>query len=124
MSYWVAFEQEKRAANNLYTRPGIGRPNMKNTVWTTQAVCLLGLLLLSGCASTIPSPIAPTRLGASQDQATVQALHKRLQERERTISIQNYKIDVMSSQLDALKRIDQDMTAQRRPVRNSMTVAP
>ena len=96
---------------------------MKNTVWTTQAVCLLGLLLLSGCASTIPSPIAPTRLGASQDQATVQALHKRLQERERTIAKQNYRIEVMASQLDALKRIDQDTKAQQRPVRTLMNEA-
>ena len=97
---------------------------MKNTVWTTQAVCLLGLLVLSGCASTTPPPLAPTRVGTSQDQATVQALQKRLQERERTIAIQNYQIEVMSSQLDALKRIDQDSREQRRPVRNSMTVAP
>ena len=99
---------------------------MKNIVWTTQAVCLLGLVVLSGCASTTPSPIAiaPTRLGTSQDQATIQALQKRLQERERTVAMQNYQIEVMSSQLDALKRIDQDTKVQRRPVRNLMNVAP
>ncbi len=97
---------------------------MKNTVWTTQAVCLLGLVVLSGCASTIPPPAASTRLGTSQDQATIQALQKRLQERERTISMQNYQIEVLSSQLDALKRIDQDTKGQRRPVRNLMNVAP
>ena len=97
---------------------------MKNTVWTTQAVCVLGLLVLSGCASTTSPPIAPTRLGASQDQATVQALQKRLQERERTIAKQNYQIEVMASQLDALKRIDQDSQGQWQPVRNSMSGAP
>ena len=97
---------------------------MKNTVWTTQAVCLLGLVVLSGCTSTIPPPAASTRLGTSQDQATIQAFQKRLQEREQTIARQNYQIEVMSSQLDALKRIDQDMKAQRRPVRNSMNIAP
>ena len=97
---------------------------MKNTVWTTQAVCFLGLVVLSGCASTIPPPAAPTRLGTSQDQATIQALQKRLQERERTIAKQNYQIEVMASQLDALKRIDQDSQGQWQPVRNSMSGAP
>jgi hypothetical protein len=95
---------------------------MKTIVWTTHGICLLGLVVLSGCASTIPP--APTRLGTSQDQATIQVLHRRLQERERTIAIQNYQIEVMSSQLDALKRIDQDTKGQRRPVRNLMNVAP
>jgi len=97
---------------------------MKHMMWTTQAVCLLGLVVLSGCGSTTPPPTAPTRLGTSQNQATVQALQKRLQKRERTIAKQNYQIEVMSSQLDALKRIDQDTQGQWRPVRNSMTVAP
>ena len=38
--------------------------------------------------------------------------------------MQNYQIEVMSSQLDALKRIDLDTRNQLRPLRNSMTVAP
>lgn len=97
---------------------------MKNMVWTTQAVCLLGLVILSGCASTIPAPTASTRLATSQDQATIQAFQKRLRERERTIAIQNYQIEIMASQLDALKRIDQDTKAQRRPVHNLKNVAP
>ena len=97
---------------------------MKNMVWTTQAVCLLCLVVLSGCTSTTPPPIAPTRLGTSHDQTTIQVLQKRLQEREQTIARQNYQIEVMSSQLDDLKRIDQDTKAQRRSVRNLMNVAP
>src|SRR6185295_12338908 len=96
---------------------------MKTIVWTIQAVCLLGLVGLSGCASTIQSPTASTRLGTNQDQATIQALQKRLQERERTVARQNHQIDVMASQLDALKRIDQDTRAPRLPMRNSVTVA-
>ena len=97
---------------------------MKNMVWTTQALCLLALVVLSGCASTTPPPSVPTRLGTSHDQTTIQVLQKRLQERERTIARQNYQIEVMSSQLDDLKRIDQDTKAQRRSVRNLMNVAP
>ena len=97
---------------------------MKPIVWTTQAVCVLGLVILSGCASTIPTPPASTRLATSQDQATIQALQKRLQGREQTIAIQHYQIEILSSQLDALKRIDQDTKVQRRPVRDLMNIAP
>lgn len=97
---------------------------MKTIVWTIQAVCLLSLVGLLGCASTTPAPTASTRLGTSQDQATIQALQKRLQARDRTIAIQNYQIEVMASQLDALKRIDQDTRAHRRAVSNLLNVAP
>ena len=96
---------------------------MKIIVWTIQAVFVLGLVGLSGCGSTTP-PIAATRFSTSQDQATIHVLHKRLHERERTIAIQNYQIEVMSSQLEALKQIDQDTRAQRRPVGNWMNVSP
>ena len=94
------------------------------TVWTIQAVCLLGLVGLSGCTSATPASIASTRIGTSQDQATIQVLQKRLEGRERIIAIQNYQIQIMSSQLEALKRIDQDTSAQRRPVGNFMRVTP
>ena len=97
---------------------------MKPIVWTTQAVCVLSLVALLGCASTIPAPTSSTRLGTSQDQATIQALQKRLQGRERTIAIQHYQIEVLASQLEALKRIDQDTRLQRRPVHNLINVAP
>ena len=97
---------------------------MKTIFWATQAVCVLSLAALSGCVSTIPAPTSSTRLGTSQDQATIQALQKRLQGRERTIAIQHYQINVLSSQLEALKRIDQDTRLQRRPVHNLMIVAP
>ena len=58
------------------------------------------------------------------DLETVQALHKRLHERERTLAERDQQIHVMSSQLDALKRIDQDIRDRRRPLRPSVTVAP
>ena len=97
---------------------------MKNMVWISQAVCIFGLVALSGCTSPMPASTAPTRLGTNQDQATIQVLHRRLQERERTIARQKYQIDVLSGQLDALKQIDQDTRGQWRPVRNSITVRP
>ena len=59
-----------------------------------------------------------------KDQATVQALQRRLRERERTIAERDQQIDVLSSQLDALKRIDQDTRDRQRPLRPSVIVTP
>ena len=66
---------------------------MKTIVWISQAFCLLGLVGLSGCASTIPALTVSTRVGTSQNQATIEVLHRRLQERERTIAIQHDQTD-------------------------------
>ena len=97
---------------------------MKTSVWTIQAVCLLGLAGLLGCTSTTASSSASARIGTSQDQATIQTLQKRLQRRERTIAMQNYQIQIMSSQLEALKQIDQDTRVKRRPVGNFVHLTP
>ena len=32
---------------------------MKRMVWTSQAVCLLGLMMLVGCTSTMPASTSP-----------------------------------------------------------------
>jgi hypothetical protein len=58
-----------------------------------------------------------------EDQATVQALQRRLQERERTLAERDQRIDLLASQLNALKRIDQDTTRDRRPLLRPSTIA-
>lgn len=58
------------------------------------------------------------------DQTTIHALHRRLHERERTIAERDQQIHVMTSQLDALKRIEEDTRDRRRPLRPSVIVAP
>ena len=96
---------------------------MKYLLWIFLAVSIVGVQF--GCASPLPvAPATPARLGTSPDQATIQALHRRLHERERTIALQNSEIERMASQLDALKQIDQDTREHRRPVRNPMTFVP
>jgi hypothetical protein len=91
---------------------------MQHRRWTIQALCGVGLLVVLGCTNTTPlSPVAPARLGTSEHQATIHALHRKLHERERTIATQHYQIEVMSSQLEALRRIDQDTRESRRRVR-------
>ena len=59
-----------------------------------------------------------------KDQTTVHALRKQLQERERLIAERDYRLAVMSKQLDDLKRIDQDGRERRRSVRPSATITP
>ena len=113
---------------------------MKNKVRAILPACILGLGILSGCANTLPpSPMAlpcpvassvPPVLSQDQttidnkDQETIQTLHKRLQERERTIATRDHQIEVLSSQSDALKLIDQDTRNQRRSVPPSMVITP
>jgi hypothetical protein len=54
---------------------------------------------------------------ANAEGASVQALQKQLSERDK-------KIDELSSQLEALKRIDQEMREKVRPIRPPSTVVP
>jgi hypothetical protein len=61
-----------------------------------------------------------TAIPKDKDKATTHALHRRLHERERIIAERDQQIAVLSSQLDALKRIDQDSRDGRRPMRHSV----
>ena len=54
----------------------------------------------------------------------VHTLQKQLQERERLIAERDLRLEVMSRQLDDLKRIELDSKDRRRPVRPSATVSP
>jgi bacterioferritin (cytochrome b1) len=54
---------------------------------------------------------------SSADPASVQSLQKQLAERDR-------KIEELSMQLDALKRIDQEMREKVRPIRPPLTTVP
>ena len=90
---------------------------------------LLGLMVLPGCVTTtppteslpaLPCPETPVRsinapAPVSQNQTIMtHALQKRLQEKERTIAAQTQQIQVLSSQLEALKQIDQETHRQPR----------
>jgi len=98
----------------------------QNLAQIVQTGCwLLGLVILSGCVTTpptdslpsLPCPMTSTSapLSVSQNKAMMtQALQKRLQEKERTIAAQSQQIEVLSSQLEAMKQIDQETTRQPR----------
>jgi uncharacterized coiled-coil protein SlyX len=89
---------------------------MQYIIWTLRAACILSLTVLANCANPT-SPAIPIRLGTSQEHATIQTLQKRLREQEQTIAIQTRQIEVLSSQLDDLKRIEQDMEERRKFIR-------
>jgi hypothetical protein len=105
---------------------------MLKAVGAILASCVLGLLMLSGCANfRRPPSITPARAVIGQDlaaisketeRATIRALHKQLQERDRTILLRDQQIDMLASQLDALKRIDQE--ERRRAVRPPAILVP
>jgi len=64
-------------------------------------------------------------LEKDKNQATIHALQKRLRERERSLTERDRQIAIMASQLDAMKRIDQDSRdRQRQPKRPAAVVAP
>ena len=102
---------------------------MRNLV---QVSWIFGFVVLSGCANLTTCPsTAPGRSSTSQDQpaipnekdqATIRALHKQLQERDQGILYRDQQIELLSSQLDALKRIDQEN--HRRAVRPPVILPP
>lgn len=103
---------------------------MRNMVRTG---CVVGFIVtVSGCANlTTPCSIAPARsvtdhdqaaLLKEKDQATIRDLHKQLQERDRAILLRDQQIEILSSQLEALKRIDQE--DHRRVVRPPALLPP
>jgi len=98
-----------------------------------QISCMVGfIVVLSGCTNlTTAPPAVPARtiIGQDQaaipkekDQATIRTLYKQVQERDRAILQRDQQIDMLSSQLDALKRIDQE--ERRRAVRPPAILAP
>src|SRR4029079_15166465 len=98
-----------------------------------QIGCMVGFILVLSCCTNLipPSPVAPARTIARQDQAgipkekeqaTIRALYKQGQERDRAILLRDQQIDMLSSQLDALKRIDKE--EGRRAVRPPAILVP
>jgi uncharacterized coiled-coil protein SlyX len=66
----------------------------------------------------VPSPKDPEQL------ATIQALQKRLHERERLIAQREQQMKIIASQLEDLKRIEQETRDRRKAMRSSAIMAP
>jgi len=74
--------------------------------------------------TTEPKDKEPPMPERDKDQATIQALQKRLRERERSLTERDRQIEIMASQLEAMKRIDQDVRDRRQSKRPAAMAAP
>ena len=136
-SAWLDLLQANGSGLNFLTGQSAGVPKVtEDFVWEVLERELDGAnvkvrTLFSDRAKRVggmlaPPPVPPqeqTTLAKGKDQATLQALQRRLQERERTLTERDRQINVLASQLEALKRIDQD-TRERRPMSPAMIVKP
>ena len=136
-SAWLDLLQANGSGLNFLTGQSAGVPKVtEDFVWEVLERELDGAnvkvrTLFSDRAKRVggmldPPPVPPqeqTTLAKGKDQATLQALQRRLQERERTLTERDRQINVLASQLEALKRIDQD-TRERRPMSPAVIVKP
>jgi TolA-binding protein len=96
---------------------------MRKEVWRSLACGLLWAFVMSGCglfnpsSSTPSASVANTSDPAVVDSGVVQALQKQIRERDRRIA-------ELTSQLEVLKVIDQDMEERRKSSRLPATLTP
>ncbi len=92
---------------------------MRKGAWHTLGSGLLWAIALSGCASSSPpsASVANTSNPAAVDSDLVQSLQRQIKERDKRIA-------ELTSQLEALKVIDQDMEERRKPIRPPTTLTP
>jgi hypothetical protein len=92
-------------------------------VWRWLGSALLCAIALSGCGTFHPSSSPPCVSVANKsyspavDSGVVQSLQRQIGERDKRIA-------ELTSQLDLLKVIDQDMNERRKPARPPATLTP
>jgi TolA-binding protein len=103
-----------------------GTPNLMSVMhkgaWRSLGIGLLWAIALSGCGILHPSSSPPAASMANNndpavDSGLVQSLQRQIRER-------NKRIEELTSQLDALKVIDQDMEERRKSSRQPATLTP
>ena len=95
---------------------------MRKGAWRSLGIGLLGAIALSGCGILHPSSSPPPASVANTcnlavDSGLVPSLQKQIRER-------NKRIAELTSQLDTLKVIDQDMQERRTSSRPPMSLRP
>ena len=122
---WEALARELNEANESVRRLFNDRAKRVGRLTDRRPVTSQDPAMRPNAKDPGPTPKDTDNATISRDsQEATEALHKRLSEQERTLAEREQQIQVMSSQLDALKRIDQDVRDRRRPVRPSVIVAP
>jgi hypothetical protein len=96
---------------------------MRKEVWRGLGCGLLWAFVLSGCGTLHPSSSTPSASVANTsdpsavDSGVVQALQRQIRDRDRRIA-------ELTSQLEVLKVIDQDMEERRKSSRQPATLTP
>lgn len=110
---WEALERELDGANETVRGLFSERAKRVGGVIERRPV-----IVISQDPVQVPSPKDPDQL------ATIQALQKRLHERERLIAQREQQMKAIVSQLEDLKRIEQDTRDRRKSLRSSAIIAP
>jgi hypothetical protein len=92
---------------------------MRTRAWHSLGSGLLWAIVLSGCASSSPpsASVANTSNPATVDAEVVQSLRRQIRERDQRIA-------ELTSQLETLKVIDQDVDERRKSRRLPATLTP
>jgi hypothetical protein len=90
---------------------------MPTRAWGSLGCALVGAIVLSGCGTPSATPAANASDPAAVDSGVVQSLQRQIRERDRRIA-------ELTSQLEVLKLIDQDVEERRKPIRPPATLTP
>ena len=97
---------------------------MRKKAWSSLGFGLLLAITLSSCG-TPPAPSgAKTGEPTAVDAELVRSLHKLVQSLHRQIRARDKRIAELTSQMEALKVIDQDMKNRRKSSRSPATLTP
>jgi TolA-binding protein len=119
---------------NLIASYGVSRTIRRMSViptraWGSLGCALLGAIVLSGCGtlphSSPPStPVATKSNAAAVESGGTLSLQRQIRERNKRIAELQSHIAELTSQMEALKVIDQDMDEQRNSRRPPATLTP
>ena len=140
-SSWIELLQARGSGLNALIVPPAGVPKVaEDFVWETLERELDGANetvrgLFSERAKRVGGGIdrrpvisqEPTQVPGPKDPdplAMIQALQKRLQERERLIAKREQQMKIIASQLEDLQRIEQETRDRRKSLRSSASMAP
>jgi hypothetical protein len=113
---WEALERELDGTNEMVR--GLFSERAKRVGGVIDRRPVITQDPVSSPKDPVPSPKDPGQ------QARIQTLQKRLQERERLIALREQQMKIIASQLEDLKRIEQETRDRRKPLRSSTIMAP
>jgi len=96
----------------------------RTRAWGSLGSALLGAIVLSGCGTHTAPPVATKSDAAAVKPSVTQSVQRQIRERDKRIVELRSQIAELTSQLEALKFIDQDMSERRKPSLLPATLTP